>query len=694
MAVWNSGFEATPAGSDSPAQGDDRIRELKGAVRERLAKEHHMDLLAGDAGTDGWHEAGSAKVYVGSTAPTTRPDGVTALTADDNGRLWLSSGDFLLRAYRFEAGATNDLRWEVVAGGSASGTPGVNFPNGGFESATTGWATYKDTAGVLPVDGTGGTAASITFERTIVTPLVGAGSGLITKAASNGQGEGLSYDFTIDRGQLHKPMKIEVVYEASANYADGYMGLFLYDKTNANLIPLSVREIPASYGKPGTFLATFIPSTSTEYRLIFHTITTTTTAWTMRIDDVQVGTKDIAIGAAIGEWQSYIPTITGWTSISNMDIKYRRVGSSIEVAGRFTGNSSTASSGSIPLPSGLTARAINANPALNRLVVGRWYRDGGAGALKAGALMVISSGGNILFSGDDKANATNPYDSPPNTTMFTSEEVSIFASVPIAQWTSNVNLASDFTEYASNGGASGPGGNSIPTTTPAGTSDEYILTFSRPIQGTDILIPEYQWLAGSPWTPPSFPVEPFHWSTSLACYVGMGVYVSGSTPTQASIIRGKYPRDNNTVAWSTVNSRWRVRKVSNGNMAEVPPVVRAEYVGHGVHLSGQVVKYLTKVEDTHSAYSSSTGYFTAPISGVYLFSVCTEANANAGIMIYNIETAVTRQLGLQNYPTNAQVVGTCQMRVVAGQRVYVVISGGDTVSSATISYLQITRIGS
>lgn len=99
MAVWNNGFEATPAGTENPSFGDDRIRELKSAVRERLEKELFMDLSGGDAATDGWFRAGAAKVYGGSSAPTTRPDGVTALTADDNGRVWRRSTDGLLHVY-------------------------------------------------------------------------------------------------------------------------------------------------------------------------------------------------------------------------------------------------------------------------------------------------------------------------------------------------------------------------------------------------------------------------------------------------------------------------------------------------------------------------------------------------------------------------------------------------------------------
>ena len=73
MAIWNNTFESKPLGSDSPSQGDDQIRELKLGIRERMYKEHEFDLTSGNPNDDGWHASGSAKVYIGASAPTHRP---------------------------------------------------------------------------------------------------------------------------------------------------------------------------------------------------------------------------------------------------------------------------------------------------------------------------------------------------------------------------------------------------------------------------------------------------------------------------------------------------------------------------------------------------------------------------------------------------------------------------------------------
>lgn len=89
---WTTAYETLPDGTDSPEQGDDELRNLKASVRARLAHEHRMDLATDSATADaGWHKLGSAVIYYGSSEPTTRPDGNTALDADDAGRMWLNS---------------------------------------------------------------------------------------------------------------------------------------------------------------------------------------------------------------------------------------------------------------------------------------------------------------------------------------------------------------------------------------------------------------------------------------------------------------------------------------------------------------------------------------------------------------------------------------------------------------------------
>ncbi len=98
MATWNTSYETTPPGSQAVGAGDDNIRELKGAIRERLTKEHTMDLASGLASEDGFHRPGSAIASYGTSNPSTRPNG-TNFTSIDSGRLFVKSDERNIAVY-------------------------------------------------------------------------------------------------------------------------------------------------------------------------------------------------------------------------------------------------------------------------------------------------------------------------------------------------------------------------------------------------------------------------------------------------------------------------------------------------------------------------------------------------------------------------------------------------------------------
>lgn len=120
MPTWNSAFAATPSGGAPIGEGDDRIRELKTAIYERLVKELVMDLSSGLAAEDGWLKSGASKIYVGESEPTTRPDGTTALTEADYGRLWYNTSDTQLYVYTSSGWITLPLVAEATHAGSAA----------------------------------------------------------------------------------------------------------------------------------------------------------------------------------------------------------------------------------------------------------------------------------------------------------------------------------------------------------------------------------------------------------------------------------------------------------------------------------------------------------------------------------------------------------------------------------------------
>ncbi len=161
--------------------------------------------------------------------------------------------------------------------------------NGGFEKGKAGWVTYADAASTSPVDGTGGSPVA-TFVASATTPLRGNQSGLLTKGATNRQGDGFSYDFTIDPTDKGKVLQGSLEYQVvSGTYADNDISFWIYDKTNAVLIQ------PAPYLLKNSGIIDKLPlefqtaSNSTSYRLIGHISSTSAVAYSIRFDNFIVG---------------------------------------------------------------------------------------------------------------------------------------------------------------------------------------------------------------------------------------------------------------------------------------------------------------------------------------------------------------------------------------------------------------------
>jgi len=165
--------------------------------------------------------------------------------------------------------------------------------------------------------------------------------------------------------------------------------------------------------------------------------------------------------------------------------------------------------------------------------------------------------------------------------------------VPISQWTTNINLVTDFTEYAYNTSTNattsditsfgyGTQGNSFGAIT--ATLDRRI-RFTRPVQMTDLIVSEVS-ADGLTWIPVSqvlsnestYDIYPFQVQNGV--YYGFG-RLTKINPTDYNVAFGTYCQPSGTfgsvgVAWSipnTAGAKWRVRKTSQGNFAEQTPAI-------------------------------------------------------------------------------------------------------------------------
>jgi hypothetical protein len=277
------------------------------------------------------------------------------------------------------------------------------------------------------------------------------------------------------------------------------------------------------------------------------------------------------------------------------------------------------------------------------------------------------------------------------------------ASFAIAQWTTNINLATDFTEYAWNttltavsdtGGANngyGTEGVAMQAFAPsiAATVVKRVV-FRRPFGVTDFPVLEFK--INGTWVP----VEntPYGFQTNDAGTVYSGAYarpVVGGTAIDVNFCNTAFT--GSTWAAETTLTHWRVRKVSNGNMAEQPPVVRAEYNNNAVNTTPDTqLNYQTKVEDTHSAVTIGSSWkFTAPIAGVYTIEANFVAVTAIGVVRLFKNGSVYRPLASSIIGQYISVSAT--IRLLAGD--YIDIRPqANGIQAVANAYITITRIGS
>jgi hypothetical protein len=201
--------EAAPAVGDAHGNGCLEIQDLRKGLRIRLAKEH-ITPAANSVG--GEHKQGSAVFWIQDAEPTTRPDGVTALTNADLGRIWVDTvnnvakvltaigtsntwtpiGELLLGIYTAGNEPSRGLYMKdskLFFKGTDESAVHNYVTNGGFTSDLTGWSganwayssgTALHTAGATTA--LSQAAATVTSGRsyTLTFSVVGGSAGTVT----------------------------------------------------------------------------------------------------------------------------------------------------------------------------------------------------------------------------------------------------------------------------------------------------------------------------------------------------------------------------------------------------------------------------------------------------------------------------------------------------------------------------------
>lgn len=397
-------------------------------------------------GNGGTGQTTQAAAFDGLAPSTTKGD-LIVRTASTNARQAIGTDGQVLVA---DSTQTNGLKWSQISGVKNYVT------NGNAESTTTGWATYSDAAATSPVDGTGGTA-NITFTRSTSSPLAGVASFLLIKDAANRQGQGASYDFTIDAEDKAKVLTVQLdmlvssgTFVAGSPTTDSDVTVYLYDVTNAVVIQPSTYKF---YGNSTTISERFrgqfqTSSNSTSYRLILHVGSVSAVAYTLQLDDVSISASNYVYGSPITDWTAYTPTLTGVGTATLVSAKYRRVGAGIEILGSATAGTVASALFSVSLPSGLlldsTQLTINNGNTSPGNIVGTLAANnvGVSSYTTANLLAAPASSTSVIYVGH-RYGVNNNQITPQNGNSII-ETGAIFTfrfEVPIQGWSSSVQMS-------------------------------------------------------------------------------------------------------------------------------------------------------------------------------------------------------------------------------------------------------------
>lgn len=581
--------------------------------------------------------------------------------------------------------------------GSGSGTGRNYVLNPDLEVGLDDISTYKDAAQAIPEDGTGG-APTITATRNLVAPLRGDASLVITKPASNVQGEGVRLDLeNFDNADLGRVLILSIDNDLSdANYVDGDLRVYFLDNTNSNVIRMNGEDM---IGGKGSHMARVqIPIDCLSGSILIHYATTNALAQTLKIDSFVFGPQKISQGSIIADWVTYTPVTSSFGTISSEHFYYRRVGDSIEVSGKFTSGTIAGTEAQVGLPPGLT---VVSNITTVK-VAGTWFR-GGSNTSSGGSMLITGGDSFVNFSASAifSGVAGNPLAIANGNGMIGSgQQIAFIATIPIQGWSSQSQSSEDF------------GGRDV-IVQGRGNGGGFKTANSTDIDFVNTLDLSSSW-DGQVFTAPEKGTYSFegntYWSTNTArrimAWVNGSEYilVGDDTATSFSKFSGSIPlekddtlsfrtKTSGTVLNNNINHWIHIQKLGSSQQILETEIVAARYTSNsGQLISGTLanIEYEDIDFDTHNSYNISNGEYTIPVTGKYHIKGSFGINANdqeqISIQIVVDGAAITflRQNSARN-SANYYIQVIENLDLLKGQKVTIqgATSGGSTALLAT-----------
>ena len=353
----------------------------------------------------------------------------------------------------------NGTIWQPI---EASGGAGVvlteYIANGRAEINTDGWTVYANTsAGVRPDNFGGSPSGNVTWTRSTVNPARGDGHFVLTKDASNRQGEGAYYGFTLREADFSAPLRALAEFKAiTGAYADGDVRVYLVSSsdnfaTDFNVIEPSPTEVLSSAFWADRIFEAQADASDTAYRLCLHVASVSASAYTLGVESVSFGRPAVGrlTGPVVSDWE---PDTSIGATFTNMTVTAfkRRVGNFLEVMvqGTLTG---TPAAGPlrVGLPTGLvmdTSKMTDHFTTPYAAPLGQaTLLDSGTSNYEAIVSFDTNTSVHLLHkqrTGSDLINRSLTTNTAPFT-WASGDKFSAEFRVPIAGWSSNQVVSSD-----------------------------------------------------------------------------------------------------------------------------------------------------------------------------------------------------------------------------------------------------------
>ena len=148
--------------------------------------------------------------------------------------------------------------------------------------------------------------------------------------------------------------------------------------------------------------------------------------WTATSPNIVTPAKNSA-----SDWVSYTPTLVGFGTPSLSEFQWRQSGSDIEIRGKFTSGTSTATEARIPFPNSLISAGTSIIPSIQQCGVAILST-----AVAANYCIIIEPSVGYMTIGFQSSGAGGLTKEPANGIMSSGVSMSFFAKVPIAGWSS------------------------------------------------------------------------------------------------------------------------------------------------------------------------------------------------------------------------------------------------------------------